>query len=238
MKKIIYRKTYPANVIYDVFGSGDPFYFDPVDCECVIEDIMRREFTDEDRKVYYAIYRDGKTKGETSDELKRTKDEVSEMDRLIFRRLRHPKRARLLREFCNTVEIFENDGRSVSELLEKRVPFYPAAVVENGHIRAFVLDVADYDRLTQQAEIAAKWERETKQKVRAESDIFRKAVRLIIDKGSVSTMLLQLELQIGYAHASQIISEMEEYKFISPHIPEQKREIYITEEQYDKLFGE
>ncbi len=238
MKKIFDRKTYPANVIYYVFGTGDPFYFDPVDCECAIEDIMRREFPDEDRKVFYAIYKDGKTKGETADELKKTKEEVSETLRLTLRRLRHPKRAKPLQEFCNTVEIFGNDGRLVSELLEKRVPFYPAAVVENGHVRAFVLDVAAYDRLTQQAEIAAKWERETKQKVRAESDMFRKALRLIIDKGSVSTMLLQLELQIGYAHASQIISEMEEYKFISPHIPEQKREIYITEEQYDKLFGE
>lgn len=239
MKKIIDRKTYPANVIYDVFGSGDPFYFDPVDCECVIEDIMRREFTDEYRKVFYSIYKDGKSKSETAYELHSTKKEVSEIHRLTLRRLRHPKQSKLLKDFADPVDVFENDGKYVSELLELCGPVdYPVAVVENGRVRAFVLSVSEYDRLTQQAEIARKWEREAKQKVQSESDIFRKALRLAIDKGTVSTIILQRELQIGYAHAAKIIDEMEECKFISPHIPEQKREVYITEEQYDKLFDE
>lgn len=240
MKKIIYRKTYPANVIYDVFGSGDPFYLDPVDCECVIEDIMRRElFTDTDRKVFFSIYKDGKIEIETADELLRTKEEVNEIRRLILRRLRHPKQSKLLKDFADPVDVFENNGKLVSELFEKCGPVdYPVVVIENGCVRGFVLSVSEYDRLTQQAELARKWEREAKQKVQSESDIFRKALRLAIDKGTVSTIILQRELQISYARAAKIIGEMEECKFISPHIPEQKREVYITEEQYDKLFDE
>lgn len=243
MKKIVNNKTYPGNVIYAVFGDyadGYAYYFDPVDVECDIEEIIRREFDDTDRKVFYYMYKDGMSKRDIANELKSTEEAVYDMLTRILRRLRYPHQARLLKNYTNTVKVFENDGnKSASELVALCSPVdAPVAVVENGHVKAIVLNAGEYDRLIKKAAIAEQWEKEAKQKVQAESDVFRKALRLIIDRGNVSTMLLQRELHIGYAHAGQIIDEMEQYKFISPYIPDKKREVYITEEQYDELFGE
>lgn len=243
MKKIVNNKTYPANVICDVFGDhaeGYAYYFDPVDAECSIEDIMRNKFDDADRKVFYAKYKNGMTYREIAGELKSTEEAVRDTLTHILRRLRHPNQSRLLKDHTNMVKVFYLDeNRSASELTALCNPVDdPVAVVENGNVKAFVLNIREYDRLTQKAAIAEKWEKEAKQKVQAESDIFRKALRLIIDEGTVSTMLLQRELGIGYAHANQIIDEMEQCKFISPYYPDKKREVYITDEQYNKLFEE
>lgn len=243
MKKIVNNKTYPGNVIYAVFGDyaeGYAYYFDPVSAECDIEDIMLREFDDADRKVFYSEYKDGKSKRDIANEIKSTEGAVDDIIARILRRLRHPKRSKLLRDYVSAVRVFEDDGnKTASELVALCNPVdNTVAVVENGHVKALVLNVGEYDRLVQNAAITEKWEKEAKQKIQSESDIFRKALRLIIDKGTVSTILLQRELSIGYAHAGRIIDEMEQYKFISPHIPDKKREVYITEEQYYKLFEE
>lgn len=243
MKKIVNNKTYPANVIYDVFGNyanGYAYYFNPVDAECAIEDIMRSEFDDTERKIFYDKYKDGMTIGKIAEELKITEDAVLDIHTRILRRLRRPRLSKQLQDYAGMVNVFDLDGNKIVDELVGLCGSgdYPVAVVKNGHIRAIALNANEYDRLMQKVAIVEKWEREAKQKVQAEADIFRKALRLVIDKGGVSAMMLQTELGLGYAHANRIIDEMEQCKFISPHISGKKREVYITERQYEELFKE
>ena len=243
MKKIIDKTKYPANVIYSVFGEcadDMSYYFDSVSAECDIEDITSREFDDIERKVFYARYKDGMTKHDITNELQISQDTVNEIIERIFARLIHPRVSKQLRKYADTVKVYEiDDGKSAAELVDMCEPVGdPVVVVKNGRVKAFVLNVREYDELIQKAAIVDKWEKEVKQKVQAESDMFRAAVRVVIDKGAVSAMLLQTELKIGYAHANRLIDEMEQCKFISPYVSGKKREVYIPEEQYDKLFVE
>ena len=59
-------------------------------------------------------------------------------------------------------------------------------------------------------------------------DMFRDAVRVVIDGRKASTSLLQRRLRIGYARAARIIEEMEEQGIIGPADGSRPREVLIT----------
>lgn len=66
-------------------------------------------------------------------------------------------------------------------------------------------------------------------------DMFRDAVRVVVDSGKASTSLLQRRLRIGYARAARIIEEMEEQGVIGPADGARPREVLIS--SYDDVFG-
>lgn len=66
-------------------------------------------------------------------------------------------------------------------------------------------------------------------------DMFRDAVRVVIDSGKASTSLLQRRLRIGYARAARIIEEMEEQGVIGPADGARPREVLIS--SYEDLYG-
>ena len=59
-------------------------------------------------------------------------------------------------------------------------------------------------------------------------DMFKDAVRVVIDGRKASTSLLQRRLRIGYARAARIIEEMEEQGIIGPADGSRAREVLIT----------
>lgn len=59
-------------------------------------------------------------------------------------------------------------------------------------------------------------------------DMFRDAVRVVIDGRKASTSLLQRRLRIGYARAARIIEEMEEQGIVGPADGSRPREVLIT----------
>jgi S-DNA-T family DNA segregation ATPase FtsK/SpoIIIE len=58
-------------------------------------------------------------------------------------------------------------------------------------------------------------------------DMFRDAVRVVIDARKASTSLLQRKLRIGYARAARIIEEMEEQGIIGPADGSRPRDVLI-----------
>ncbi len=66
-------------------------------------------------------------------------------------------------------------------------------------------------------------------------DMFRDAVRVVVDSGKASTSLLQRRLRIGYARAARIIEEMEEQGVIGPADGARPREVLIS--SYEDLYG-
>jgi len=67
-------------------------------------------------------------------------------------------------------------------------------------------------------------------------DMFKDAVRVVIDGRKASTSLLQRRLRIGYARAARIIEEMEEQGIIGPADGSRPREVLIS--NMDEMNGE
>lgn len=66
-------------------------------------------------------------------------------------------------------------------------------------------------------------------------DMFKDAVRLVIDSRKASTSLLQMRLKIGYGRAARIIAEMEDRGIIGPANGSKPREVLIS--SLDELDG-
>lgn len=61
-----------------------------------------------------------------------------------------------------------------------------------------------------------------------DDDLFKDAVRCVIDSGKASTSLLQRRLRVGYARAARIIEDMEERGIIGPADGARPREVLIS----------
>ncbi len=60
-----------------------------------------------------------------------------------------------------------------------------------------------------------------------DDDLFKDAVRVVIDSGKASTSLLQRRLRIGYSRAARIIESMEEQGIVGPADGARPREVLI-----------
>lgn len=69
----------------------------------------------------------------------------------------------------------------------------------------------------------------------ADSDMFRDAVRVVIENKKASTSLLQRRLRIGYGRAARMIEEMEEQGIIGPADGARPREVLVS--SLDQVFG-
>lgn len=67
-------------------------------------------------------------------------------------------------------------------------------------------------------------------------DMYKDAVRVVVESGKASTSLLQRRLRVGYARAARIIEEMEEQGIIGPADGARPREVLIS--SLDDLAGE
>ena len=68
-------------------------------------------------------------------------------------------------------------------------------------------------------------------------DLMARSLELVMARKKATITMLQTKLSIGYSRAARIISQMEEKGFISNNNDGKPREVYITQEQYDELFG-
>jgi S-DNA-T family DNA segregation ATPase FtsK/SpoIIIE len=59
-------------------------------------------------------------------------------------------------------------------------------------------------------------------------DMYKDALRVVVDSGKASTSLLQRRLRVGYARAARIIEEMEEQGVIGPADGARPREVLIS----------
>jgi S-DNA-T family DNA segregation ATPase FtsK/SpoIIIE len=68
-----------------------------------------------------------------------------------------------------------------------------------------------------------------------EDDMFRDAVRVVIDSGKASASLLQRRLRVGYARAARLIENMEEQGLIGPADGARPREVLVS--SMEDVFG-
>ncbi len=66
-------------------------------------------------------------------------------------------------------------------------------------------------------------------------DMFKDAVRVVVDSGKASASLLQRRLRVGYARAARLIEEMEEQGIIGPADGARPRDVLVS--SLDEVFG-
>jgi S-DNA-T family DNA segregation ATPase FtsK/SpoIIIE len=66
-------------------------------------------------------------------------------------------------------------------------------------------------------------------------DLYKDAVRVVVDSGKASASLLQRRLRVGYARAARLVEEMEEQGIIGPADGARPREVLIS--SVDEVFG-
>jgi S-DNA-T family DNA segregation ATPase FtsK/SpoIIIE len=69
-----------------------------------------------------------------------------------------------------------------------------------------------------------------------EDDMWRDAVRVVVENGKASTSLLQRRLRIGYGRASRIVDVMEERGIVGPADGARPREVLVR--SVDEVFNE
>ncbi len=107
-------------------------------------------------------------------------------------------------------------------------------------------NISSYDASIAE-EINRKREEPTEEEIKSSSskeskgdqmdDLMQKCLELVIARGKATTTMLQTKLSIGYSRAARIIGQMEERGFISDNSDGKPREVYITQEQFDQMFG-
>jgi len=69
----------------------------------------------------------------------------------------------------------------------------------------------------------------------SEDEMFKDAVRVVIDSGKASASLLQRRLRVGYARAARLVEEMEEQGIIGPADGARPRDVLVS--SLDDVFG-
>jgi S-DNA-T family DNA segregation ATPase FtsK/SpoIIIE len=69
----------------------------------------------------------------------------------------------------------------------------------------------------------------------SDDEMFRDAVRCVIEGRKASTSLLQRRLRIGYGRAARLIEEMEEQGIVGPADGARPREVLVS--SLDDVFG-
>jgi S-DNA-T family DNA segregation ATPase FtsK/SpoIIIE len=70
-----------------------------------------------------------------------------------------------------------------------------------------------------------------------QDELFENALRLAVRMEGISTSMIQRKLKIGYNRAARLVELMEEHNFIGPADGVKPREVYITHEDLERLFG-
>lgn len=77
---------------------------------------------------------------------------------------------------------------------------------------------------------------------RASSDGFDalmpQVLKSVIESGHASISMIQRKFLVGFPRAARIIDQMEEAGYISPSDGSKSRSVYMTMEEYEKLYGE
>ncbi|HHY37554.1 MAG TPA: DNA translocase FtsK [Clostridia bacterium] len=86
-----------------------------------------------------------------------------------------------------------------------------------------------------EADVTSVQEEDTNSSV--DDELFRKALAIVVEQGQASVSLLQRKLRIGYSRAGRLIDAMEERGYVGAYEGSKPRDVKITWEEYERLFG-
>ncbi len=68
-------------------------------------------------------------------------------------------------------------------------------------------------------------------------ELLAQAVELAVDSGQISASMLQRRFRVGYARAGRLLDEMEKRKLISGFEGSKPRQVLISRDEYERIFG-
>lgn len=68
-------------------------------------------------------------------------------------------------------------------------------------------------------------------------ELLPRAVEIALEYGQASISMLQRRLRVGYARAARLVDEMEQRKIVSPFEGSKARQVLITWDMYEEMFG-
>ena len=68
-------------------------------------------------------------------------------------------------------------------------------------------------------------------------ELLPKAIEIVLEYGQASISMLQRRLRVGYARAARLVDEMEVRKIVSPFEGSKARQVLITWDMYEEMFG-
>jgi S-DNA-T family DNA segregation ATPase FtsK/SpoIIIE len=68
-------------------------------------------------------------------------------------------------------------------------------------------------------------------------ELLPRAVEIVLEYGQASISMLQRRLRVGYARAARLVDEMEQRKIVSPFEGSKARQVLITWDGYEEMFG-
>lgn len=99
-------------------------------------------------------------------------------------------------------------------------------------------DLKDYlDKSTNQSREESTFEGESEDGESEVSDLFKKALWLAINTGTVSISQLQRRFQIGYPRAGGLVDKMQQLGYVSENDGGRARKVLITREEFEQKFG-
>lgn len=72
---------------------------------------------------------------------------------------------------------------------------------------------------------------------RVEDELFKDALKYVIERKKASTSMLQTRFYIGFNRATRLIAQMENMNYIGPSTGAKPREVYITMEDFYSIYG-
>ena len=74
-------------------------------------------------------------------------------------------------------------------------------------------------------------------KGREEDELFKDALKYVIERKKASTSMLQTRFYIGFNRATRLIAQMENMNYIGPSTGAKPREVFITMEDFYSIYG-
>jgi S-DNA-T family DNA segregation ATPase FtsK/SpoIIIE len=68
-------------------------------------------------------------------------------------------------------------------------------------------------------------------------ELLPKAVAVVLEYGQASISMIQRRLRVGYARAARLVDEMEQRQIVSPFEGSKARNVLITWDKYEDMFG-
>ena len=68
-------------------------------------------------------------------------------------------------------------------------------------------------------------------------ELLPRAVEIVLEYGQASISMLQRRLRVGYARAARLVDEMEQRHIVSPFEGSKARQVLITWDMYEQMFG-
>ncbi len=125
--------------------------------------------------------------------------------------------------------------------------YHPSGAPKEVRLQGCYVGDDDIERVTQYISTEDQFDEEVEKDISssteqesAEGDydeLLPRAIEIVLEHDQASISMLQRRLRVGYARAARLVDEMEVRKLVSPFEGSKARQVLISWEQYEQMFG-